>query len=242
MAFIQQDLFGAKKLYASLEICTKTYPIAEEKSALVLQESADILAQAHEKQGNYKLAYQYHKTFKVLSDSLLGEVNRIADVVKSLQTFTQSDENTAKETNIHDNLEAVLVILGNRFMGKIELVKEFAPVLSPIWCFPAQISQVFLSLLINSEEALEGSGKITLQTSENEKFVIISVRDNGRGIPQKIQSSIFHPFFSTKESDKNTGLGLSMAQEIIQDHHGKIELISQEGRGTEFLIYLPKSA
>lgn len=176
----------------------------------------------------------------ILNDIQTG-VTRIAHVVKSLRVFTRLDENALKKADIHENLDAVLVVLGNRFMGKIELVKKFAPTLSPVWCFPAQINQVVLNLLINAEEALEGSGKITLKTSENEEFIIVSVHDNGKGIPSKIQDSIFKPFFTTKSSAKKTGLGLVTVKEIIQEHQGKIEFISEEGKGSKFLIYLPKN-
>lgn len=179
-------------------------------------------------------------TYGTLDDMRTG-TQRIIKVVKSLQAFTRLDENGIKEFDIHENLEAVLVLLGNRFMGKIQLVKELAENLSPVICSPAKINQVLLNLLTNAEDALEGAGKITIKTYENEDFAIISIRDDGAGIPPEIQGNIFKPMFSTKKTGTSSGLGLTIAKQIMDEHQGKIEFDSVVGQGTEFRMYLSKS-
>ncbi len=231
---------GVQALEGLLE---ETWEILE-KYAEIEQQSTPDLAQFRLELAELKEELEFYEnksfTFSTLKDIQAG-AERMAQVVKSLRIFTRLDENEVKETDIHENLEAVLVILGNHYVGKIELVKDFASILSPIWCLPAKINQVFLNLLLNAEESLNGSGTITLQTSENEEFVIISIRDNGKGIPEDVRDSIFMPFFTTKESEKNTGLGLTMVQEIIQEHQGKIIVTSEEGKGTDFQVFLPKN-
>jgi len=187
---------------------------------------------------------EFNEDFKetlsyTLQDIQTG-VKRIAKVVQSLQTFIRLDENDSKTINLHDNLEAILIILGNRFMGKIELKKSFVSQDLYLDGFPAKINQAFVNLLFNAEEALNGEGKIELQTSENEKYVIVSIKDDGCGIPPEIQEDIFKPLFSTKSQTENSGLGLTITQQIIEEHHGKLEVFSEVEKGTEVIIYLPK--
>jgi len=187
---------------------------------------------------------EFNEDFKenlsyTLQDIQIG-IKRVIKVVRSLQTFVRLDENEPKIINLHDNLEAILVILGNRFMGKIELKKSFFSQDLYLDGFPAKINQAFINLLFNAEEALNGRGKIELQTSENEKYAIISIKDNGCGIPSEIQEDIFKPLFSTKPQTENSGLGLTITQQIIEEHQGKLEVFSEAEKGTEVIVYLPK--
>ncbi|WP_457640006.1 two-component system sensor histidine kinase NtrB [Persephonella sp.] len=99
------------------------------------------------------------------------------------------------------------------------------------------LQQVFINLLINAVEAMEGKGKITITLTKDENSAIISIKDTGAGIPEDMLDEIFDPFFTTKE--KGTGLGLSVVSRIIKDHNGKVEVYSREGEGTEFVIKLP---
>jgi len=99
---------------------------------------------------------------------------------------------------------------------------------------------VFLHLLTNAEDALGGEGKIILKTSENEHFVMISVKDNGIGIAPEIEAKIFQPLFTTKNHHQKSGLGLTTTKQIIEAHHGKLTFQTQVGEGTEFIVYLPK--
>ena len=96
-----------------------------------------------------------------------------------------------------------------------------------------------MNLLINAAQAIEKDGLIHVKTRHSSEHVVVEVSDNGCGIPEEKQSQIFDPFFTTKEIGQGTGLGLSMAYSIIKNHHGKIEVQSELGKGTTFSVYLP---
>jgi two-component system NtrC family sensor kinase len=96
-----------------------------------------------------------------------------------------------------------------------------------------------MNILSNAIDAIEESGTITIKTSIPEKFLVINIHDTGHGIPEDIRVKIFDPFFTTKPVGKGTGLGLSISLGIIEKHNGKIELKSEQGKGTEVIITLP---
>ena len=106
-------------------------------------------------------------------------------------------------------------------------------------CYPNQLNQVFMNLLVNANQAIEGKGTITIQTVANGQNVIVKVSDTGKGIPPENIGRIFDPGFTTKGVGVGTGLGLSISYNIIQKHHGKMEVESEIGKGTTFTITLP---
>jgi signal transduction histidine kinase len=109
-----------------------------------------------------------------------------------------------------------------------------------IICSPSQVNQVFLNLVTNAAQAMEGSpGGLTLTTRADGEGVAVEVADTGRGIPPEILPKIFDPFFSTKEVGKGTGLGLSISYKIVQQHGGRITVDSKPGAGTTFTVWLP---
>jgi len=110
-----------------------------------------------------------------------------------------------------------------------------------ITCSPSQVNQVFLNLVTNAAQAMEGDRRvITLTTRrEGEAAVAIEVADTGKGIPPDVLPRIFDPFFTTKEVGKGTGLGLSVAYKIVQQHGGRIDVKSNPGQGTVFTVVLP---
>jgi signal transduction histidine kinase len=119
----------------------------------------------------------------------------------------------------------------------IEIILEEEPELPPVEHDPAQMQQVLLNLLLNALQAIDGAGRIRVQVLSHDNQALVSVTDTGRGIAPEHLASIFRPFFTTK--GQGTGLGLSLARRVIEDHAGKIEVTSQAGQGTQFLIWLP---
>jgi signal transduction histidine kinase len=112
-----------------------------------------------------------------------------------------------------------------------------------IECYPGQLNQVFMNILNNGIQAIpkeRKDGEITIYTEELDNEVVVRIKDNGVGIPEKIKNRIWEPFFTTKAVGVGTGLGMSITYGIIEKHNGKIELTSEEGKGTEFVITLPK--
>jgi signal transduction histidine kinase len=170
---------------------------------------------------------------------------RTVEIVKGLKIFSRVDEADLNTVNINDGIEATLVILNNQLSSKMKLVKELGNI-PDIECFPGKLNQVFMNIITNSIHATldhrvpEKTPVIRVKTALfDDKTVVISIKDNGIGMRPEVKAKIFEPFFTTKDVGKGTGLGLSIVFKIIQAHHGTIEVISEPGAGTEFVIKLP---
>ncbi|MEM9539036.1 MAG: ATP-binding protein [Cyanobacteria bacterium P01_E01_bin.42] len=185
--------------------------------------------------------------------------DRIQEIVNSLRTFSRVDEAIVKEVDLHQCLDSTLTILGNRFKAQsdcpeIEIVKNYAE-LPLVNCHAGQLNQVFMNILSNAIDALReweqeqtleerklNPSRIRIQTeTQNNNWIVISIADNGPGIPETIQSRLFDPFFTTKGVGKGTGLGLSISYQIVvQKHGGRLECESKSGQGTTFAIAIPQ--
>ena len=148
------------------------------------------------------------------------------------------DEHELKSANINQGIESTLLILHNKLKQNIKVIKEYGE-LPDIMCYPGQLNQVFMNVINNAVESIHGEGKITIRTWMENKQLKISVKDSGKGMTENTISKIFDPFFTTKEVGKGTGLGLSISFGIIEKHNGKIEVESEPGKGTEFIISIP---
>lgn len=184
---------------------------------------------------------------KLLSSMKIG-AERIREIVLSLRNFSRLDEADMKEVNIHEGIDNTILILNHRIKQGIEVVKNYHD-LPLIECYPAQINQVFMNILSNAIDALldDNSYKpikqIEINTSQLDKnYIQVRIKDNGSGIPPEIRGKLFDPFFTTKPVGKGTGLGLSISYKIIEKHNGKIEVFSEVGQGTEFVISIPIKA
>lgn len=104
-----------------------------------------------------------------------------------------------------------------------------------------QLSQMLLNLILNAFHAMESGGDLDIQTTFDDQFVHIRIRDTGCGIPQELQSRVFEPFFTTREAGKGTGLGLAIVAQVVESHQGRVKLESAPGKGTEFLVSLPRN-
>ncbi|WP_445632577.1 histidine kinase [Nostoc sp. DSM 114161] len=190
-----------------------------------------------------------------LINSMRVGAERITEIVLSLRNFSRLDEAQMKAVNIHEGIDSTLMLLEHRLKAKpnypgIKIIKEYGN-LPLVECYPGQLNQVFMNILANAIDALEESmdnGKITnaphicicTNLIADQQLVIISIADNGCGIPENIQKQLFDPFFTTKPVGKGTGLGLSISYQIItQKHRGKLQCISSPNEGTEFIINLP---
>lgn len=187
---------------------------------------------------------EYDKT-KELIPQLIGDIKlgaqRTVEIVKGLRAFSRIDTNERVATDIHEGLESTLSILQSKFKYVIEIEKHYDPLLPLIDCYPGQINQVFMNIISNAIDAIEKEGKITITTKNLKKNISINITDNGKGIPKEIQNNIFDPFFTTKKIGSGTGLGLSISYGIIEEHKGNIKVKSEEGKGSEFIIFIPKN-
>jgi len=148
------------------------------------------------------------------------------------------DESNYKEANINECIESTINIVWNELKYKATVKKEYGAI-REIKCYPQELNQVFLNLLINASQAIKKQGEITIKTWEEEDSVFISVSDTGYGIKKEYINRIFEPFFTTKDVGKGTGLGLSICYDIIKKHNGEITVESTPGEGSTFTIKLP---
>jgi two-component system, NtrC family, sensor kinase len=184
---------------------------------------------------------QIEELLSIISESIQTNrlaCDRIIKFVKSVRNFARLDEADWKRADIEECLESTLTLLGHELKGRITVVKEFGCT-PEIECYPNQLNQVFMNILVNAAQAISGPGEIRIRTWKDAENIWISISDNGPGIPAEIQSRIFDPGFTTKKAGLGTGLGLSICRKIIENHHGQISLESEMGRGSMFTIVLP---
>lgn len=172
------------------------------------------------------------------------ETSRCKDIVKGLLEFARPREPEKTLLDIHEILDRSLSIMENQeIFQNIDLKKIFASRLPKIIADSTQLQQVFMNIILNAAEAMNGTGIMTLSTSlsEGDKSIEIKFSDTGPGIKEEDKKRLFEPFFSTKEGGKGTGLGLAISYSIIQKHHGTIEVQTELGKGSTFIVRLPVS-
>jgi two-component system NtrC family sensor kinase len=165
--------------------------------------------------------------------------NRVRRIVQDLKSFSRVDLAECALVDLNESLETTINIAWNEIKYIAVLNKEFGDI-PQIKCYPQQLNQVFLNLLVNAAHAMEDKqGTITIRTWIDEESVFVSVADTGCGIPEEIRQRVFEPFFTTKEVGKGTGLGLSISYDIVRKHGGEIIVESEVGCGTTFVVRLP---
>lgn len=189
---------------------------------------------------------------KLLNSMRLG-TQRIREIVISLRNFSRLDESTLKLVDIHEGLESTLLLVKHRLLQpdgrpSIHVVRDYGD-LPLVECFSSSLNQVVMNILNNAIDAMVPSTEempegalptITLRTDVMGDWVTIAIADNGPGIPDAINSKVFDPFFTTKPVGKGTGMGLSVAYQIItQEHGGKLTFDTAATSGTEFTIQIP---
>ncbi len=191
-----------------------------------------------------KLSRFFSESVSIFAESRDG-FDRIARIVGNLKAFSRIDKTDAFESfDLNAGIDSTLVVVWNEIKYVADVVKKFG-VLPPIKAKGSEINQVVLNIVMNAAQALGGSGGgrkglIEIATRVDGDKVVISVKDNGPGIPKNIQNKIFDPFFTTKEPGKGTGLGLSISYDIIVNKHkGSFWVESDTGKGSTFFIALP---
>jgi PAS domain S-box-containing protein len=192
---------------------------------------------------NLREEYEFDLAFEAIPDTIsdirLG-ASRISEIVASLSKLSRIETKEWQISNIHEEIESVLIILKNKYKRNIEIIKDYGKDVPRIECNPGKINQVFMNIIGNAIDAIgEKPGKITISSSLNKEKIKISVLDTGKGIDEEIKSKIFDPFFTTKEVGKGIGLGLSITYSIIEEHNGKIYINNALEGGTEFVIEIP---
>ncbi|MFO1430687.1 MAG: CHASE2 domain-containing protein [Candidatus Competibacteraceae bacterium] len=178
------------------------------------------------------------KTLRELIASCREGTERVKKIVLDLRTFSRADDTGPVLAELHEGLESTLNLLVKEYRDRITVHRDYAK-LPAMECYSGQINQVFMNLLLNAAQAIPEKGDVWIQTALEDDRVIITIRDNGNGIPESNLHRIFDPFFTTKPVGTGTGLGLSITYSIIDKHGGTIRVKSQVNVGTEFTVELP---
>ena len=177
-------------------------------------------------------------TCKSMIDTDKEAIKRISNIVKSLKRFVRLDEAELQAADINKELDLTLELLKHETKNRIEIVKDYCEPVE-IKCFPNLLNQVFMNLLMNAIQSIEGEGKIFITTRKEESNFVISIKDTGCGMDKKTKDKIFKTGFTTKKVGIGTGLGLMISKDIIEKHSGTITFDSKTGEGTEFKISIP---
>lgn len=179
-------------------------------------------------------------------DKIQSELTRIVEIISSLLSFSRTGVRPMRQLELHGLLDEVTILMGHKIRNrKIRLRKEFCHPSLMVEGHENKFKQLFINLLSNAVEAVLNEGEIILKTSvqtdqKPDDYVLIEVTDNGHGIPEEIREQVFTPFYSTKMTKTNTGLGLSICQHIVESYDGFLTVQSVPGEYTTFTVRLPR--
>ncbi len=163
---------------------------------------------------------------------------RISAIVKDLKTFSRLDEAEWKTADLREGMDITLTLVHHLHKDRITIIREYGDI-PPTECRPGQINQVFMNLLVNAIQAIETTGTIWVRMKTEGRTIRIDVQDTGAGIAPEHLDKVFDPGFTTKGVGVGTGLGLSICHQIMADHQGSIQVVSERGRGSTFTLILP---
>lgn len=175
---------------------------------------------------------------KAANDVNVMACSRITEIIKSLKSFSRLDQAEFQEANINEGIKSVLVLANNLLKRRITVHEEFGDI-PLVKCFPGQLNQVVMNIIVNASQAIEGDGEIFIKTYQKDRDIYIAVKDTGAGIKEENVSKIFEPGFTTKGVGVGLGLGLYISYNIIRNHNGEIFVASELGKGAEFIIKIP---
>ena len=227
----QEDLNALISKYR--EILLKLEDVSEEIPA----EITGLIQEIKEKEKEIDIEYILDDVTDLIEESREG-ANRIKKIVQDLKDFAHPGEDKLQLSDINSNIESTLNIVWNEIKYKATVSKEYGD-LPEVKCYPHQLNQVFMNLLVNAAQAIEKNGEIKIITKSVNSHVNIIISDTGSGISKENIRRIYDPFFTTKEVGKGTGLGLNVVYNIIEKHKGKIDVESEIGKGTTFSISIP---
>lgn len=162
-------------------------------------------------------------------------VNRISNIVTSLKKFVRLDEAEQQEADINKELDLTLDLIRHETKNKVQIIKNYGNI-PMVKCFPNMLNQVFMNILVNACQAIDGSGTIVISTEYRDKNLVVKIKDDGKGIARNELDKIFTAGYTTKSSGIGTGLGLAICKKIIDKHKGEIIVNSELGVGSEFAI------
>lgn len=219
-----------------LQLVEEVMPIVEASG------NKDIASRINKRMREYDMDYVVDEVPKA-SEQIINGVGKVSEIIQSMTEYSYPGRGFKEKCDINEIIRSTLVVVQNSIKKKADIELELYERLPHIPCYPGELSQVFLNMLVNAVDAIDESGKwgsIKISTSLDRGDVIIAISDTGAGIPDNYRDNIFNPFFTTKRVGKGTGQGLSLAHNVIIDKHGgKLDFSSKVGKGTSFYIRLP---
>ena len=184
-----------------------------------------------------KTAYQF-ATVQRSTITITAATEKATKIVSALKTYARYDHSGSKvQANIIEGIETVLILYHNQIKHGVEVIRNYGE--SPsIWCYPDELNQVWTNLIHNALQAMNNKGTLTIDVTRQAANLLVTITDNGKGIPPEIMPRIFEPFFTTKPPGEGSGLGLDIVRNIVAKHQGKIEVSSKPGK-TIFTVSLP---
>jgi two-component system NtrC family sensor kinase len=228
----QNHIIELLEQYQTLKGTVKDIPVVSELPSL-----QQMIATIETTEKQIEIDYICQDTIDLIGECREG-TERIKKIVEDLKHFAHPGQDTVQDTDLNRELTSTLNVVNNELKYKAHVSTEFGD-LPIIRANPQQLNQVFVNILVNAAQAIEGMGEIRIKTEALDKFIEISISDTGCGIPEENVARIFDPFFTTKEVGKGTGLGMNIAYNIIMKHRGSIKVDSRVGEGTTFIIQLP---
>ncbi len=220
-----------------IELVSVTGGLVEKIDGMKLEDVRSRAEAIGQRMEEIDIRFVVDDALKVIKESRDG-TERIKKIVQDLKEFSHVDKAEKTFINLNTGLESTLNIVMNEIKYKAEVIRDYGDI-PELQCYPMELNQVFMNLLVNASHAIENKGKIVLKTYADTDNVYVEISDSGCGIPDDIRSKIFEPFFTTKEVGKGTGLGLSISYGIIKKHNGDISVESKVGEGTKFRVRLP---
>ncbi len=235
LAFVSNNFAVLMRDIQSLKALLDAYVLAD---PVIRRHSPEIWEAIRAQADRIDLAYTLPNLQELIARSREG-LRRIQQIVRDLRDFARLDSGDLQEADLLAGIESTVnIVRGSAQRKGVGIDMRLAP-LPRIKCYPAKINQVIMNLLTNAVDACANGGQIIVRCATEPGGVRIEVADNGCGIPPEIRNRIFDPFFTTKPPGEGTGLGLAISYAIVEDHRGAIEVLSDTGKGSTFIVHLP---
>jgi len=232
VGFVNANLGTFKRYVADLFAALSAYEKVESEMTPASR------AAIHELKRELDLDYLRTDIATLLTESVDG-MQRVKRIVQGLRDFSQQEATERRWACLESTLDTTLDIVWNELKHKAEVKKEYGAI-PQVECIPSQLGQVFMNLLVNAAQAIEGHGCITVRTGHDEQHVWVEVEDTGSGIKPEHRGRIFDPFFTTKPVGGGTGLGLSISYGVVKKQGGRIDVQTEIGKGSSFRVVLPR--
>ncbi len=233
LGFIVSNLHTLRKYVARYREMMECYRAAFKNAGATVQ--AGELPQR--KWRELRLDFITGDTEELIGQCLYG-AERVKKIVSDLKGFSHIEDAEEKPVELHDEIDRTLNVLAHEIPKDAQIIRDYRPV--PVFvCNPALLCQVFLNIILNALEARQAGLRLTICTDAVEDKLLVRFSDNGPGISGEVMDRIFEPFFTTKDVGKGTGMGLTVAYEVITGYGGTIEAENKPGQGATFTIQLP---